>query len=236
VATSLTLQNSINFVTPILKNQPLLISNMEPAVSAANLVLGTILSPPFRWRFNRNQFSFPITQGAGTDYVRFIPNLGFIEVQWLIDANNKIHQLAGEVALAKATDRGRPMQMAPQYDDNSGNITFRFDRVPDQAYTAFGDFQKKAGIITSAGSPWGVVPDEFQHVYHHGFLSLMSLLVNDSRFPIFENYFVSRLLSAQDGLSDQARDIFLANWTRVIQTLTRTQGSVQTATAGRAKL
>jgi hypothetical protein len=81
-----------------------------------------------------------------------------------------------------------------------------------------------------------VVPDEFSYIYNDGFLAMMMLLVNDSRFPIFENYFISRLLGAQDGLTDQERDIFLANWMRVLQTVTRSQGNTNAGVAGRSKL
>src|SRR5208337_3276831 len=219
MSTTLTLQNSINFAAPILKNQPLMVSNFEPALTAANIVLGTILGPPFRWRFNRNTVSFTITQAGGTDYVQVLPDFGFLETQWLTDATAKIHQFNGAVSLAKETAIGRPSRVAPQYDDNAGNITFRFDRMPDQNYIFNGDYQKKSKLMTSPGSPWGVVPDEFNYIFNDGFLALAMLLVNDSRFPIFENYFVSRLLSAQDGLSDQERDIFLGNWMRVMQTV-----------------
>ena len=234
MATTLTLQNAINFATPILKNQPLMVSNFEPALSAANIVLGTILGPPFRWRFNRNTLSFPITS-ASTDYVQSLPDFGFLETQWLTDSGGAIHQLTGAIALAKESASARPTLLAAEFDDNAGNITFRVDRVPDQNYTVNGDYQKKAIMMTSPASPWGVVPDEFSYIFNEGFLSLMMLLVNDSRFPIFENYFTSRLLSAQDGLTDQARDIFLGNWMRVLQTVQRAQGMTNLATAGRAK-
>ena len=83
MATTLTLQNAINFAAPILKNQPLMVSNFEPALTAANIVLGTILGPPFRWRFNRNTLSFAIDT-THTDYVQAIPDFGFLEAQWLV--------------------------------------------------------------------------------------------------------------------------------------------------------
>jgi hypothetical protein len=127
---------------------------------------------------------------------------------------------------------GRPTAIAAQYDDDAGNITFRFNSVADQNYTAFIDYQKRMKLMGSPGSPWGVVPDRFSYVYHHGFLAMMSLLVNDSRFPIFEQYFLARLLGAQDGLTDQERDIFIGNWMHVSQTMARSQASVTGVVAG----
>jgi hypothetical protein len=129
----------------------------------------------------------------------------------------------------------RPTEIARQYDDNAGNLTFRMNRVPDVTYTVFGDYQRKPPILTGPASPWGPVPDQFAYIYHQGFLALMMVLINDSRFPIFEQYFTARLLGAQDGLSDQERNIFLGDWTRVMQTVARSQGSVNAGIAGRSK-
>ena len=234
MATTLTLQNSINYALPILKNQPALVSNFEPALSVGNIVLATILGPPFCWRFNRNTLSFSISSGAGTDYAESLPDFGFLETQWLTDGTT-VHELGGAVSLAKTTASARPTKIAPQYDDNAGNITFRVNRLPDKSYTVNGDYQKKAVLMTSPASPWGVVPDEFCYIFNQGFLALLAVLVNDSRFPVFENYFVSRLLGAQDGLTDQQRNIFVGNWTNLAATLKRSDGAVISAIAGRAK-
>jgi hypothetical protein len=230
---TLTLQNSINFVSPILKNQPLLVSNCEPALTAANLVLGTILGPPFKWSFNRGSFSFPIAKDGQTDHVVALADFGFLDTQWLTDNNDKIYQVSGAVSLAKEGSRSRPTKMAPQFDDDAGNITFRFNSVADQDYTAYIDYQKRIKLMSSPGSTWGVVPDRFAYIYDQGFLAMMSLLVNDARFPIFEQYFLARLLGAQDGLTDQERDIFIGNWANVAQTLTRSQAAVAGAVRGR---
>lgn len=234
MSNTITVQNSINFATPILKNQPLLVSNLEPAMSAANLVLGTVLGAPFRWRFNRGSFNFPVT-AAGVDYPQVIKDLGFLETIWIVDGSNTVNQLTGAISLAKDGSTGRPSKIALQYDDNSGNITARLDRTPDQNYTVFYDYQRKAPVLSSPAIGWGVVPDEFSYIYNWGFLCVMSLLINDSRFPVFENYFIARLLGAQDGLSDQERNIFLANWMGFSQTLQRNQGAVNSGVAGRGK-
>jgi hypothetical protein len=235
LATTLILQNSINFVAPFLKNQPLQVSNQEPAVTAGNMVLATMLGAPMRWRFNRKEVTFNVTTAGGTDYSIAIAALGFIEEQWLKDSNGKIHAINGAVSLGVTGAQGRPEALAPQFDDNQGNITFRLDRVPAENYTVYVDFQQKAPMMTSAASQWAPIPDEFQHIFDYGFLCLMSLLVNDSRFPIFETYFVARLLGTQDGLSDQAKDIFVGNWMARTQTLIRSQGAVQSGVAGRGR-
>lgn len=234
MASTLTLQAGMNFVAPILKNQPLQVSNQEPALTAGNIVLGTMLGAPFKWRFNRDEFNFPVT-GANTDYLVSLPQLGFIETLWVMDPQGKIKPLEGAIRLPVNGATGRPEKMAPQFDDNAGGITFRLDKTPDQNYTVYGDFQKKAPLMTSAASSWAPIPDEFNYIFNWGFLCILSLLVNDSRFPIFENYFVARLLGAQDGLDDQERAIFMANWGALVQTLTRSKGTVDSGVAGRAR-
>ena len=50
MATTLNLRNTMNFVAPFLKNQPLEVSNMEPALMVGNIVLSAMLGPPLRWR------------------------------------------------------------------------------------------------------------------------------------------------------------------------------------------
>lgn len=233
MSTTLTLRNSINFVTPLLKNQPLMASNFEPALTAANIVLGTILGPPCRWPWNRNTLSFPVA--SGTDYAQAVSDLGFIEKAWLQDGNGKIYQLQTAVSLSKESALNRPQSVAMQRDDNQGNITFRLDQAPDQGYTVNIDYQKKATLMTSDASPWGVVSDQFSYIFNWGFLAVMSLLVNDSRFPIFENYFISRLLGAQDGMSDQERNIFIGNWQALSATLTRGAATINAGVAARSK-
>lgn len=234
MSSALTLQNAINFATPILKNQPLQVSMQEPALTGGNIVLGAMLGPPMRWRFNRSEISFAITP-ANTDYVRSVPTLGWIEATWLKDGSGTVHAMNGEVILPVDGNVARPGKLAPQFDDNQGNVTFRVDKTPDQNYTCYVDFQNKMKPMNSAASTWSPVPDEFEYIFNHGFLALMSLLVNDARFPIFENYFIARLLGAQDGLGEQARNIFLMNWANAMSTLKRADGAVTQGVAGRGR-
>lgn len=236
MASTLTLQNSINWASAIIKNQPQMVNNQEPALTAGNIILGTMLGPPMRWRFNRATFNFGVTTAGGTDYQVTLGQLGFIEHFWIVQtSNSQIHEVSGQVTLPPNPVQRRPDKIAPQYDNNAGTITFRLNSTPDQAYTVYGDYQQKATLMTSAASPWGSVPDEFEYIFNQGFLSLMMLLINDSRFPIFENYFIARLLGSQDGLDIQQTNIFVGNWMALVQTLSRSQGQVNAGVAGRGK-
>lgn len=236
MASTLTIQNAINFARPILKNQPLDVNNLDPALTAANIVLQRMLGAPFRWRFNRNTFTFTtaITTPPTVDYVVTITDLGFIEDQWLVDPSNNIFQLNGELSLAKDNSVTRPTLIAPQNDNNAGSITFRLQNAPDKVYVVNGTYQKKAPLLTSYASPWAPIPDEFSYIYNLGFLCFTSLLVNDSRFPIFEKWFVGSLLGAQDGLSEQEKNIFLGNWMADLSTVGRSQGKLNSGVAGRS--
>ena len=216
MATTLTLQNTITWATTILHNQPLLVNNQEPSLTCGNIVLQRILGSPFRWRFNRKALTIPISSAAGTDYQVSVPDLGRMEKMWLKDSSANINALTGEVELAAVSAPGRPTVIAPVYDDNQGNITFRFNFKPNANYTAYIDYQAKAALIAAPSSPWGVVPDEFSYIYDLGFLSFSSYLVGDARFPIWEQYFISSLLGAQDGLDEQAVSIFLGDRKSVV--------------------
>src|SRR5215469_10932238 len=145
---TLTLQNSANFVRPYLKNQPIAVIGQEPGLFAANLVLQTILAPPFKWPWNRRTFNFATSIGS-TDYPQIIPDFGFIESQWLVDGSGKNHALTGAISLTIDSTQSRPTLIAPQYDDNNGTITFRLKNTPEAIYTVFGDYQRKPWLLTS---------------------------------------------------------------------------------------
>ena len=227
--------NSVVFAQVLIKNQRLNVNGQEPGLTMANITLQRILGPPFAWRQNRATLSFPIAALGGTDYAISVPNLGRIETQWLTDAAGGIHELEGATSMAKVGASKRPTKVAPVYDDNAGNITFRFNGVPNANYTAWFDYQQKAQLITSWANPWGVIPDECGYIYNKGFLALAGLLVNDARITIWEKDFVSALLGAQDGLDEQAKAIFLGQWLSDARSATRSAAAVQGGTAGRSQ-
>ena len=76
MACSKTIQDSVNWVATILKQQPLNVSNWEPGLTFANLVLGRGLGPPRKGRFNRGNINFGISTAGGTDYSAVVGDLG----------------------------------------------------------------------------------------------------------------------------------------------------------------
>lgn len=233
MATNLTVQDGVTFVETLLKNQRLNVNNYQPGLMAANIVLGRMLAPPFVWRFNRGTFTIDITEAGGTDYPVVLEDLGRIEKQWMLDVNGKVIALAGEVELAASSDVQRPTQVAPVYDDNAGNITMRFNSVPDEDYTAVFDYQRKAQLITGYATPFQPVPDEFAYVFMKMFLGECALLVNDSRFEIWRREGAFALLATQDGLDQQAVDIFLEQMFGAGRSAVRSQTLGQSGAQGR---
>jgi hypothetical protein len=233
MSVTLNVSNAVVYAQTLIKNQQLNVNNLEPGITMANTVLQRMLGSPFVWRFNRATLSVAITTAGGTDYVVSMPTLGRIEKQWLVDGDGKIHALKGAVELAASSDSRRPVEVAPVYDDNMGNITLRFNSVPDQAYTAYFDYQQKAPLLTSYASTFGPVPDEFGYLFNKGFLSEAAQLVNDARFELWRREYVFGLLSAQDGMDAQAADIFLEQMLNTGRTAQRSQAAGQMGNQGK---
>lgn len=232
---SLSIQNSMTFVQSLIDNQRLNVNNMEPGVTMANIVLGTMMGPPFVWRQNRFNLSFPISTSGGTDYTESVPNMGFIETQWLVDSSGDIIELEGATALARVSFQRTPKLMAPQYDDNNGNITFRFNSVPDAAYTAFLDIQNCAPVITSPADTFTPLSDYFGYLFNKGMLSEGALLVNDSRFSVWRSEWIAQCLATQDGLDAQAKDMFYNQFMNTQRTVMRSQDVAKNGGAGRTR-
>lgn len=217
------LQGSLNWCGSFLKFQPLAIGGNEPALTSANIVLQTILGPPFCWRWNRTQVNFtciatPVTQ----DYVVAVSDFGFLEKVWIKSPTaTDIKELQVRTSLSLTLEAARSQFLAAQADDNNGNITFRLSAAPDLAYVATVLYQKKPPLFTSLANTWAPVPDEYSYIYNWGLLALLSLLLNDARFPIFNQKFIAHLLGAADGLDDMQRNIFLGNWLEVTKSFDR---------------
>jgi hypothetical protein len=232
---TLSVQSSMTYAQTLIDNQRLNVNNMEPGVTMANTVLGTMLGPPFIWRQNRTNLSFPVTTVGGTDYVRSVPGMGFIETQWLQDSEGNILELNGASALAKVSFQRTPTLIAPQYDDNQGNITFRLNSVPDANYTAFLDFQNAAQLITSPAAAFMPLSDYFGYLFNKGFLSEAALLVNDSRFSIWRSEWIAQCLATQDGLDAQAKDMFYNQFMNTTRTVQRSQDMSKNGGQGRTR-
>ncbi len=218
------LQSTINWAAPLIRFTPQLTGSLEPALTNANLVKQTILGTPFIWRQNRATVQIPIT-AAAQDYPVALADFGFLESASVVGATASF-EIEIDTLLGISGDQARPGSVTVQSDDNGGNLVFRYNTVPDQAYVCTLVYQRKPVPMTSLASLWAPLPDELAYVYNFGYLALAAMMADDARFPVFNQRFVSHLLGAQEGISDLARNIFLANWTAVQAQAQRSQGQV----------
>jgi hypothetical protein len=221
MASTITIQNTVNWAKAFLEQQPLEINGMEPALSSANLILQTLLGPPFVWAWNRSILNFSTdTQ----DSQQIVNDFGFLEEGTVEGSDGKPWALGVRQTLHVDSSGARPQWCAPYIDDGVGNITFRL--VPSPAgdtYTVTLPYQRSAPTIMSLGTSWYPVPDENNYLCQWGFLALMSLIGNDARFGEYNNKFVTTLLSIQGGLTEMERNMFLGNWLRVQSQVQSTQ-------------
>ena len=219
---------------PFLGNQPINVSNGEPAMNAANLVKQVVLGPPFVWAWNRTAFTAAVDQTSGQDYI-ITPNnpFGFLEKAWLIDSKGSVTEIKIVLSLSEESRKQRPASVAAQLINTDGTVQLRLNALPDQPYTLSGTFQNAPIYMTSLAATWAPIPDHFGYIYDWGFLAIAGLITKDVRVPFFGQRFVSHLLGAQDGLSSMQRNIFLGNWGDLIAEPQRIAQQIQQATAGR---
>ena len=157
-ATRNTIAGTLGFCSAFIGNRPSTFvagAYQEPALTGANLILSTILSPPFAWQWNRTTTPFNLVAGQ-SDYLVSLPDFGWLEKATIENAatpsgqlSSAIYELQIATCLAAGSKKNRPSQISVQYDDNAGNITFRFLPVPDVAYSAVLTYQKAAPLVTS---------------------------------------------------------------------------------------
>jgi hypothetical protein len=207
--------------------QPVEIVGMEPALSSAQLVLSTLLGPPLVWPWNRSILAF--ASGTNQDYQALgLNDWGFLEggtVQPV--SGGKSMELQVKLVLHSDQSNARPYYCGPLLDDGAGNITFRLNPSPDQNYNVKLIYQRKTPRIQSLAYTWAPVPDDLAYIPMWGFLAMMSLIGNDARFNEYNQKFVTAVLSAQGGLTDLERNIFIGNWMRVASQITSTQMATQ---------
>src|SRR5277367_1652007 len=95
ISNTVTLQATMNWAQWFLGQRPLALptsSPLEPALTSANLVVQTVMQPPFRWKWNRNTTTLSITTAA-QDYLKTIVDFGFIEKVSLTDGSGKIYEI-----------------------------------------------------------------------------------------------------------------------------------------------
>jgi hypothetical protein len=228
------LQSSALFSRPFIGYAPVSISYDEPAVSAANLTKQTMLGAPFKWNFNRGSFSIALDVDA-QDYLITLIDFGYLEQAWLTDEKGNVKEIEVRLGLAAESAVKRPSSVSAQLMETDGDVTFRLNTIPDQLYTLDGIYQKAPVLMSSMANTWSPIPDHLSYIYDWGFLSFVSLLTKDARFPIFGSRFTSHLLGAQEGLTALQRNIFLGNFLEVMTQTGRAQMTTQQGVQARGQ-
>lgn len=229
---SRTVQNTIDWAAPYVGFLPLNIgTNNEPAMSNANIIQQTVLSPPFAWAWNRNYKTFSTVTGV-QDYTVSMTDFGYLEKATTTQSAKYVELTVCDV-LAPDSRLGRPDFIAYQLDDNVGNITFRLSKVPDGVYTVTLVYQKKVPLLANLTDTWAI-PDEYEYVFDYGFLALALAQADDPRQQIYNQKFVSSLLGLNRGLSDIDRNIFVGAWMNLMRQETNEQLKTQQGVQARS--
>lgn len=212
MASTIQLQRSVTLASAFVRYAPLNLSSNDPALSNADWVRQFMLSPPFAWRWNRGVTTFTTALGI-TDYSVAVSNLGWIEKAVFYDPENgnQTFELGIENNLSVETNENQPTKISAQMDDGAGNITFRIVPAPDKVYNVEVIFQKSAPLFTGLSDTWAPLPDYMSYIYNEGFLAKTLEYINDPRFTGSMQLFLQQLVSANNGLSDAQRNIFMSD-------------------------
>jgi hypothetical protein len=219
MASTIKLQDTLNWCGAFISNRPTTnVSKIagEPALTSANKVKQTILSAPFAWSWNRNTTT--ITTVVGTqDYSVALSDFGYIE-KATVSFGGKIFPVQVSLLLPADSTQQRPDFVAAQSDDNAGNITFRFQPVPDQIYSAVITYQKAPTISTALTGTWSPIPDRYSFIYESGLLAHMCNMFSPERYQQEISMFYKSLVSVSEGLTDSQKAIFLEEAMRATRT------------------
>lgn len=184
---------------------------MEPALTAANMTMQTMLSPPFEFPWNTTNFSFTCTPGT-QDYTINIPNFGFISHASIQDpTTSKWLQLSINNTLSLDSTAGARPEFIGVFNQTSstGDIIFRLMPAPNKAYVVTGQVSNAAPLLTGVTQTWAPIPDYVSYIYNWGFLSFMYMFSDDPRFAVANQKFIAHLLASQEGMSENQKNIFL---------------------------
>ena len=234
MATTNTIQNTLNWCAAYILNRPSAgvagFAN-EPALTNANLIISTILAPPFAWQWNRSELTFQTVINQ-PDYFISVPRFGWLEKATLTwSGTPPVIQLQIAAALAASGKPNRPALICPIKDDNNGNITFRLMPIPDQVYSVTLMYQNVFPILTELTQTWAPIPDKYNFLYQRAMLAQLHAMYDNATYVTELQIFFKQLVGCSEGLSDTAKAIFLED--RLAQI--RTEGYTQQAITGTVK-
>ena len=206
-------------------------TSSDPAFSNADWVMQTILAPPFAWRWNRVGASPSVptfsTIIGNTDYEVNAPSFGWLEKAVAYDPSSGYYafELQNELVMGAETLPNQPNRISVQYDDGSGNVTFRILPAPDKIYNVVVDYQKSAPQFSALTQTWSPIPDYLSYLYNEGFLAKGAEYCADPRSQEAMQLFLTDLAAASEGLNQTQKNLWLTSKLNSMrQTMTVQQG------------
>ena len=220
MASTIQLQRTINLAQQFIRLSPLTFAANpanDPAFSNADWVKQVILAPPFSWRWNRTSGTVThptfVTVIGQSDYPVNIPTFGWIEKAVAYDPANGQQAFELQVGMVSGLETlsNQPARITAQYDDGSGNITFRVFPAPDSIYNVVVEYQNSATLFTAPTDTWEPIPDYLSYLVNTGFQARAYDYFSDPRYVPTMQLFLTQLAEASEGLSESAKNIWLTD-------------------------
>jgi hypothetical protein len=161
----------------------------DPELTFANLIMSTILAPPFAWSWNRTRAAFVVPRDQ-TDRTIYLPDFGWIE-----SATDKLNQ---------------PVEVTAVNDNNAGGITFRTAPVSSDENIVVLTYQKAPRLFHSLSDTWAPVPDKYSFMYERALNAHLLALENPAVYLTeMEGFYRQLIGNSENGLDSDQQRIFL---------------------------
>lgn len=208
-----TIQTSVNWATGYLGySTPTVGPNNEPAITAANMTQQVMLSPPFKWAWNRLSVQFTATSGI-QDYIVPVTDFGFAEIATFQPTGGKWSALTvlNHTPIGASSDLQQPNMITILLNVVATSIKVRFLGVPNNTYLVDLTYQRFQPLMATLSSNW-TPPDYMSYIYNRGFLAHCMEAKGDPRAQQEKVNFAAALLGTAEGLTDTEKNIFLAQY------------------------
>lgn len=213
------IQDTLNWAAAFIQQRPSTGvggSALEPGLTIANLLMQTIMAPPFKWSWNRVETTYPLPK-TDTDVIVTLANWGWLEKATVSDGSAVIELEVSQV-LAVDPKNNRPQKIAPQVDNNDGTIVFRTLPAADKDYVIALTFQKAPALATSLGnSTWAPIPDRYAFLYERGMMAHLQAMYSPQLYALNLEVFFRQLIASAEGLTETEKAIFLEDQLRILR-------------------
>lgn len=229
-ATIAAVQSSLGYWVPTVG------TNNEPAITSANNVQQVMLAPPFKWAWNRNNFTLNTVAGT-QDYTVSVTDFGYLETATLsYPGASRIVSLnvKNNTPLGESIDQQVPATICVLQNTVGTSIKVRFLGVPDKIYAVVGWYQKFSPPITGLTSTW-TPPDHMAYIYQRGFLAeLFEAFAQPALAAQQRASFAAGLIANSEGLTVTETNMFLAQYLGNPRMLQDSQLGTQVGTQARS--